>query len=143
MAGGALIGQKSTVKTAVNPMEPAMNKGIRTVHEPPPEDLKGTLGRKAGTGCWRKLDSNLPFNKWPWASYLISLSHHLLIHKIKVIKSTSGSRVQKFIKIMDSTCMPQCLASWRYSVNLNPFPGAAIRGSQPKGSGVGEMQLIK
>lgn len=33
MAGGALIGQKSTVKTAVL-MEPAMNKGIRTVHEP-------------------------------------------------------------------------------------------------------------
>lgn len=34
MAGGALIeGQKSEVKTAVL-MEPAMNKGVRTVHEP-------------------------------------------------------------------------------------------------------------
>lgn len=34
MAGGALMeSRKSTVKTAVL-MEPAMNKGIRTVHEP-------------------------------------------------------------------------------------------------------------
>lgn len=35
----------------------------------------------------------LPLNKWPRASYLISLSHHLPIHKIKIIKSTSQGRV--------------------------------------------------
>lgn len=66
----------------------------------------------------RKLDSNLPFNKWPWASYLISLSHHLLIHKIKVIKSTSGSRVQKFIKIMDKNVC--CNVSGKLEVFSEP-----------------------
>lgn len=63
----------------------------------------------------------LPLNKWLWASYLISLSHHLPIHNIKTIKSTSLGRVQRFIKIMDGTHLAQCLASWRYSMNLIPF----------------------
>lgn len=128
VARGVLIGgQKSEVKTAVL-MEPAVNAQVSTDTRRPEgqhqEKSKGWGVREN----WIQMPA-LPLNKWPWASYLISLSHHLLIYNIKIIKSTSQGMVQKFIKIKHRTHLAQCLASWRYSMNLNPIPGAALRGS--------------
>lgn len=87
-------GQKSKIKTATL-IEPAVNVGISRARElyhriwrQHQEKSKGWSVREN----WFQIPA-LPLNKWPWASYLISLSHHLPIHKIKIIKSTSQGRV--------------------------------------------------